>query len=310
MSEYRWMDIEELYDQGRWAQFVRACQQEIDSGWKEQPEWWTMLAFAYDKLSNPSEALRCLETGVARHPKAAVCHAFYGTRLAEESAGKPEMRAKAIRHWRVALELERKEGYSTFNDLQQEIEVLSALKRTEVYPPVSDRVRSYVGKLKAAGLFSDLGVDAVLAMAGQEVGQSLLTAKGKALETFVQLDSTRHLDCDWRFSALNLLKQAAKMLAGDGLTLKTLSETKPDEKGRRKARFVVGSKTLSCDGILADEFLLCLNEILAEIGIPKRFFRMRRSNEDDGYEFLLLTKQEARELRTKKLVDIGPLRTS
>lgn len=133
------------------------------------------------------------------------------------------------------MELESKAGYSTFRSLGKEIDILLKLKPSENYPPVAASIIQYVSGLKSAGLFENQTVDEVLSLARVEIGAELLRAKGKDRESFVQFDRTRYLWCDWKFSALDLLSEAAEKLEKDGFELKPQSEADPDKSGLRSA---------------------------------------------------------------------------
>ncbi|MCE9581944.1 MAG: hypothetical protein K8T20_05455 [Planctomycetes bacterium] len=307
MSELRWIDIENLYFKERWSDFIKAAESSMASGWEEQAHWWTMLSHAYAKIGKRVEAKRCLERGVERHPNEPVCHAFLGTWLATESTGHPEIRSEAIRRWKTALDLESKTMFSTFRPLREEITALEKLPISDPYPPVKKRVVSYVSKLKSAGLFENLSVKDVLRMAIEELGASLVQAKGEELESFVILDRSRYRACDWRFSAEDLLTEVAPTLLAHGAIVKSLSESDAAEDGSRTVSFSVGTHQYSCQIEGADELLRAVNKALKAANTPVNFYHMRRSKFDDGYEFLLLRDSEAMILMDEKLVSLDRL---
>ncbi|MCC6740196.1 MAG: hypothetical protein IT452_14210 [Planctomycetia bacterium] len=307
MGMAEWPDGEEFYAREQWSEFISAAETKIAAGWSEPAHWWTMLANAYQRLGRRDDVKRALETGVRRHPTKAVCHAFLGTYLAEESAGKPDLRELAILHWRKAIELERRDGFSTFDHYQKEIDLLLRMASADTYPPVRRSVRDYVAKLKDAGFFREYTESEVLARAQREFGADLLRAKGADLESYAELDPSRHLSCDWRFSALDLLQEASNLVGSRVLGFEKRSEGEPAPDGVRSVTFMAAGAEHTIQGEAADDFLAALNEILRKVGVDSRIYKMSRCEGSDGYEFLVLNSEEAAALQRQRLIRISAL---
>jgi len=297
-------DAEEMYHKEQWAEFIDAAEREIATGWKEPCHWWTMLAHAYRKLGKRAEARKALESGVQRHPDEALPHAFLGTCLAGESAGKPEVRQEAIRLWNLALK--KQEGrHSTFDHLRKEILVLKALPEAEPYPPVSKPVRKYLVDLKECGLFENLTVEEVLSRAIDELGSDVVHDKRRGIrESLLCLDTPRYLFSDWRYAAGELLGDVSRLLAPHRVQLAFERETDPDKDGVRNVTFSIAGESREHTVDAADAVVRAVNERLVVREAPVRFYQMNKNEGSDGYWFLLLRPTEAAAIKQKKLVDI------
>lgn len=294
------LEVEQLFHHERWAEFVRAARKAMVPGWKEPVHWWTMLARAYRKLGKRPEAKRALETGVERYPRHALCHAFLGTWLARESAGKPEVRKQALRHWRRAVKFDG----DTFAHLGEEAAVLEALPPNAPYPPVKERVLRYVSALKASGLFEDLSVDQVVRQAIDDLGTDVVYEARSDLESFLSLERHRYLESDWRYSARDVLADASKLLEPHEVVLRFEREGVPGRAGNRTVEFTVDGKSHKCKVKGVDDLARALNRRLKASKSRHRLYQMTRSKMDDQYEFLLLRPAEAAALRKRKLIAI------
>jgi hypothetical protein len=260
-----------------------------------------MLSRAYKQLGMRRAAKQALLTGVERHPKEALCHGILGTWLAQESAGRPELRQQAVKHWKLAARF----NAATWGHLDEEISLLQALAPDDHYPPVPTRVLRYVESLKAIGLFENLTVEQVVKLAIDSLGAESLRERRSRLEGIVSLDRRRYVASDWRYDACDVLEHVALLLEPRGVALVFEDESEIDGRGAREVRFSLAGRSRKIRARGVDELARAINDGLARIKAAHRLYELTRSRRDDHYEFLLLRAGEAAAARRGRLMGLA-----
>src|SRR5581483_6113927 len=202
----RWDEVGQLNRQKKFEDALRKGKELLEKypTDKHRSAWGT-LAESYRGLGLTQEAEAALQEGLRRYPQSPHYCQRIGTLLAQKSAGNPEFRQAAIVHWKNAMHFARIEDplNSAFDDLKDEIEILSRMPPDEPYPPIDKRVPEILSQLQSCGLFEGRDIHQLARELG-EIHPSIVRPDkdGKlTIADFLSTEERRYLLVDCRFTA-------------------------------------------------------------------------------------------------------------